>query len=748
MLAVVFGGMVLAYGIAAYMPLNRQFVLGWGLIGLFLLIRFALARAPQLQRILLIVISAFLTLRYFHFRTFHTLTFTAWADLSAMIALYAAESYGMAVHLLGMFANAMPLVREPLLVDPADPDLPTVDVFIPTYNEPEEMAATTAAAAAQLDYPYGKLNIFILDDGGTVQKRNDPNPSVAEAASNRHEYLKTIAEFLNADYHRVHYLTRERNERAKAGNITNALLCTCPDSMGLDISRPSCVDMGLAAGCGELVLILDCDHVPARDILVRTVGYFQRDEKLFLVQTPHFFINPDPVERNLRTFQRAPSENEMFYGAVQFGLDSWNASFFCGSAAIIRRRDLEENGGLAGDTITEDAETALTLHAKGLNSVYVGRPMVCGLSPETFSDFIMQRNRWAQGMIQILLLKNPLLMKGLKLPQRLCYFNSCIFWFFGLARFIFLTSPLMFLFFGLDVYNATLPQVFAYAIPHLVSALLLTDYLYGHVRHLFFSELYETVQTVFNIPALLGALFHPRKPTFKVTPKDTSLSADFLSPLAAPFYILLLLCAAAVPAAIYRYTAFPLQRDVVLITSFWAGFNLLLIFLCLGIVWERRQLRRKHRIPTREHVRIRKGDRGDFILARTLDISEEGVGILAPPGFDVRTGDALSFRAEDSKGREHVFVAEVMQVRNAPEGKVLGCRFVMQDEKNWVRLIDYVYGDSERWVEFWQERRKKRESFLIGVGYLFIKASQGVLGNFKGLAQILAAGLKRIARVA
>ncbi|THB69206.1 MAG: glycosyltransferase [Desulfovibrio sp.] len=747
-LAVCMGGLIFAYGVAAFLPRDRQFALGWGLVGLFLLIRFTMVRAPKLQRILLILISAFLTLRYFHFRTFHTLTFTAWADLAAMLALYLAETYGILVHLLGMFVNAMPTERDPVIIDPSDPNLPTVDVFIPTYNEPEEMAAITAAAAAQLEYPYGKLNIYILDDGGTLQKRNDPDPRIAEAAVNRHDYLKTIAEFLDVDFHHVQYLTREKNERAKAGNITNALLCSCPDSMGLDLSRPSCVDMGLAAGCGELILILDCDHVPAQDILVRTVGHFLRDEKLFLVQTPHFFINPDPVERNLRTFQDTPSENEMFYGAVQFGLDSWNSSFFCGSAALLRRRDLAENGGLAGDTITEDAETALTLHSKKLNSVFVGRPMVCGLSPENFSDFIVQRNRWAQGMIQILMLKNPLFKKGLTIAQRLCYLNACIFWFFGLARFIFVTSPLMFLFFGLDVYNATLPQVFAYAIPHLASAILLADYMYGHVRHLFFSELYETVQSVFNIPAMLGALFNPRKPSFKVTPKDTSLSADFLSPLAAPFYILLALCFAAVPAAIYRYIAFPLERDVVLITAFWAGFNLLLIFLCLGIVWERRQQRRKHRIPTREQVRIRLGDRGDFLVARTVDISEEGVGILVPPDFAAQIGDTISFRAEDSSNREYAFSLEVVRVRKDPEGKVVGCRFIMRDEKDWVRLIGYVYGDSERWVRFWRERRKQRDSFAAGVGYLFIKAVSGVLGNFKGLAYILGAGLKRIARMA
>ena len=119
------------------------------------------------------------------------------------------------------------------------------------------------------------------------------------------------------------------------------------------------------------------------------------------MQTPHFFLNPDPVERNLDTFDRMPSENEMFYSVIQKGLDGYNASFFCGSAAVLRRKHIMEIGGIQGETITEDAETALELHARGYHSAYVARPMVAGLSPETFSGFIVQRMRWAQGMAQI-----------------------------------------------------------------------------------------------------------------------------------------------------------------------------------------------------------------------------------------------------------------------------------------------------------------------------------------------------------
>ena len=52
-------------------------------------------------------------------------------------------------------------------------------------------------------------------------------------------------------------------------------------------------------------------------------------------------------------------------------------------------------------TITEDCETAFELHARGWHSVFVDKPLIAGLQPETFASFVGQRVRWCQGMLQI-----------------------------------------------------------------------------------------------------------------------------------------------------------------------------------------------------------------------------------------------------------------------------------------------------------------------------------------------------------
>jgi cellulose synthase (UDP-forming) len=46
---------------------------------------------------------------------------------------------------------------------------------------------------------------------------------------------------------------------------------------------------------------------------------------------------------------------------------------------MIRRKAIDEIGGFAEETITEDIHTALRLHAKGWHSVYYNKTMARGL---------------------------------------------------------------------------------------------------------------------------------------------------------------------------------------------------------------------------------------------------------------------------------------------------------------------------------------------------------------------------------
>src|SRR5215813_7405256 len=165
---------------------------------------------------------------------------------------------------------------------------------------------------------------------------------------------------------------------------------------------------------------------------------------------------------------RRQNYGALLHRLVQKGNDLWNASFFCGSCAVLSRRALDEIGGIATETVTEDAHTALRMQCRGWNTAYINIPQAAGLATESLAAHIGQRIRWARGMVQILRLENPLFVRGLTFSQRLCYFNATTHFLFALPRLIFLIIPLTYLLFGMvNIYGYSL-SIFAYALPHIV----------------------------------------------------------------------------------------------------------------------------------------------------------------------------------------------------------------------------------------------------------------------------------------
>jgi cellulose synthase (UDP-forming) len=604
--------------------------------------------------LIMIVFSVNASSRYLYWRYTETLSMGNWLDTFFSVTLVIAEVYAWSVLMLGYAQTIWPLKRLPEPM-PEDTSLwPTVDVFIPTYNESLKVVRPTVLAALAIDWPRDKLNIYILDDG-------------------RREEFKEFAESVG-----VSHLQRGDNLHAKAGNINAALAKTN----------------------GELVAIFDCDHIPARSFLQMTVGWFLRDPKLGMLQTPHHFLSPDPFERNLGTFRRVPNEGELFYGLIQDGNDLWNATFFCGSCAVTRRTILLEVGGVAVETVTEDAHTALKMHRLGYTTAYISIPQAAGLATESLSIHVGQRIRWARGMAQIFRVDNPLFGKGLSLMQRLCYSNAMLHFFYGLPRLVFLLAPLSYLFFQAHIINASALSIAAFALPHLLHANVTNSRMQGAHRHSFWAELYEATLAWYIFRPTLVALFNPKFGKFNVTAKGGLVEKEFFDwKISEPYLIMLVLNVAGLAIGVVRlfwWNTFEL--DTVILNLIWTVYNLIILGATIAVATETKQVRSSHRVNCNQKA-ILKLSSGQSFACRANDYSEGGLGLvmpvsgIAPLGSDARVSLFMG-------DREFVFPAKVVFARDT----ILGVEFNQLSLQQQMDLVQCTLARADAWLG-WDENR-------------------------------------------
>jgi len=536
-------------------------------------------------------LSMLVSTRYIVWRTTSTLEFDSFPAFILGGGLYLAELYAWVILLLGFLQTSWPLERPVIEVEGVPDVWPTVDVYVPTYNESLEIVQNTVFAAMDMDYPADRFRVFILDDG-----RRPEFQAFARAAG-------------------CGYLTRGDNLHAKAGNLNAAMKKTD----------------------GELIAIFDCDHVPTRPFLQLTVGWFQKDPKLALMQTPHHFYSPDPVQRNLGDLRDMPGEGDLFYGAVQKGNDLWNATFFCGSCAVIRRAALMETNGFAGETVTEDAHTALKLQRKGWNTAYIGARLSAGLATERLVVHIGQRIRWARGMTQIFRIDNPLLGPGLSWQQRLCYLNAMLHFQFPLPRIVFLTSPLAYLIAGQNIIHASASLIFAYALPHLFVSMQSSERTQGGDRRPFWGEIYETLLAFHLVKPTVFTLFQPRKGKFNVTDKGGLLDQTYFDlTTVRPHLITLGLLIFGILFGCVKFFVWPalfnIQLDTLLLNTAWASFSLMTLIAAVSVARERRQTRQHIRIVVELPVTLYFED-GYVVEGLTEDISMGGFAAKMPAGF-------------------------------------------------------------------------------------------------------------------
>ncbi|MFC0205123.1 UDP-forming cellulose synthase catalytic subunit [Novosphingobium soli] len=535
------------------------------------------------------LLAVMVSTRYLFWRTTQTLSFSTLPEFFFGGVLYLAELYAWVILMLGFLQTSWPLDR-PVIEPEGEPEeWPTVDIYIPTYNESLDIVRNTVFAAMDLDYPVDRYRVFILDDG----KRPEFRAFAKEAGCG--------------------YITRDNNLHAKAGNLNAAMKKTD----------------------GTLIAIFDCDHVPTRAFLQLTVGWFQKDRRLALIQTPHHMYSPDPVQRNLASVMGdMPGEGDLFYGPVQGGNDLWNATFFCGSCAIIRREALMQTNGFAGETVTEDAHTALKLQRMGWNTAYISARLSAGLATERLVLHVGQRIRWARGMTQILRIDCPLFGRGLTWQQRLCYLNAMLHFQYPLPRIVFLTSPLAYLIFGQNIIQASASLIFAYAMPHLFCSSVANERTQGGERRPYWGEVYETILAFHLVKPTVMTWLQPRKGKFNVTDKGSLLDQTYFDwAIVKPHLICIGLVVLGIVMAVVKWAFFPymfnIQTDTLVLNVAWALFSLAILIAAISVARETRQARVDIRIPVALPVTAYLAS-GHTVPAETIDISMGGAALCLP----------------------------------------------------------------------------------------------------------------------
>ena len=466
----------------------------------------------------------------------------------ANIVLLVVEVFGF-IESLVLYENLLGMKNHPL-PHIEDDEFPEVDIFIATYNEPEELLRKTINGCNHLSYPdKSKVHVWVCDD-------------------NRRASMRALAEQMG-----VGYFDRPDNKGAKAGNLNHALANT---------SAP-------------YIVTLDADMIVKSDFLLKTIPYFVDTEKrgenvdekdrihLGLLQTPQCFYDPDVFQHALYSERRAPDEQDFCYRTIGVAKTSTNSVIYGGSNTVLSRKALEDVGGFYTESITEDFATGLLIESAGYVSLALSEPLASGQTPHTYKEHIQQRTRWGRGVIVTARKLGIWRRKNLSLRQKISYWSSVAYWYSPIKHLVYLMSPLLFAAFAVPVLRCTWVELFIYWLPMFIFQDLALRLISGNLISLKWSGIYETsVMPHLLIPIIKESLGITLK-TFKVTDKSGKggkRKTDTRSMI--PFIILIVLSVIGIIRVICIMDA--MRMIALFMLLFWIIRNLYYLIMALFLI--------------------------------------------------------------------------------------------------------------------------------------------------------------------
>ncbi len=402
------------------------------------------------------------------------------------------------------------LMRRKLL---AGEEKPSIDVFVTVCGEPIDIVLGTVRAARDMQLEHAT---WMLDDG-------------------RSDDLRDACE-----HEGVGYLRREGREHAKAGNV----------------------NAGIARTTGEFIVILDADHVPSLDFLVRALPQMHDDSVAF-VQTPQAF----PSAKGLVAVGTSEAQR-IFYELVCPGKNHFNAVFCVGTNVIFRRAALDEIGGIYTESNSEDIWTSIQLHRRGWRSVFVPETLARGIAPDNLLAYFKQQFRWSYGGFEVLFHGKLFRRTGLTMDQRLQYLLTGTNYLLSLAAMVFMLIPSMYLLFGLSPVQADITTWITHYAPFYALVVLVTWLQCGGFKPA------AIVASIGSAPVVARAfvmVLFRRKASWTVTNARSGKLPGV--ELVLPQIGLLLLNAVAIAVGLSTMT----DRPATLLSVFWASLHILVL---------------------------------------------------------------------------------------------------------------------------------------------------------------------------
>ncbi len=535
-----------------------------------------------------------------------------------------------------------------LLVEANDlGQVPSVDIFITTYNEDEEIITPTIMAAINLDY--SNFKVWVLDDGNRKW--------VEELCTNL----------------QVGYITRELNIHAKAGNLNNALQETF----------------------GEYFVILDADFIIFADSLTPIIAKFQNDSKIATIQTPHCFFNPDPIVSNLKLNNYWVDEQAFYHNVLQPGKNSIGLATCCGSSSIHRRSAILEIGGFPTKSVTEDTLLSIILYSKGWKTIFHSLPMARGLSPESLKSFFIQRRRWMRGAIQTSMIMT--FMKGLPLSHRILL-NPALSILNTILRPMFFMIPAVTVFLGLSPFpDSSIPQFPYLFIPFFLSIhmsmLILSD------KH-YLPVLNEGVNTFIGLGVyteIISTLIKPFGAPFRVTPKGKmSVSERYYSPTLIPasflFAVNFITLLVVGSNSSYYVQVSPVSSR--LVTLIWVIYNLSILGIVLLMSSQREDNEAKYLLSCNQFSSIVFDDTHELAVKLT-SISPVGCSFVLKSSFqEVPEGSSCKINLSD-----YVSLDAVCLMPDDYKGESI-LKFKALDSKQQKLLNKYLFQSSRPSLQY------------------------------------------------